>query len=272
MTPTAPADISPALQSPLLPDNDPNLDPRILWEHVHRCLCGGRLRQGPIWGWGVCESCGTWANTHRPTEGSLKYVYGQTYWTTTQQMAGVPLLPQRFEDDFHDRVGPYLEALVPHVPARGRIAEVGCGNARLLHELKGRGFDVVGTEFSAEVIGQIAKLTDVPVIEGAAELLPPDTYDAVISIDVMEHVHNPRSFLREHLRVLKPGGVMMIHTPVHESQAQVYGYSVGMMWKLYHLWLFSRVLFDQLVTEAGLTIIDRSTVVFGWPVVIARKP
>lgn len=260
-----------AAPPPLLPDDDPNLDPRIQWEHVHRCLCGTRLRQCAIWGWGVCESCGTWGNTHRPTEGSLRYVYGQTYWTTTQKMAGVPLLPQRFENDFQDRVGQYLNALLPHVPTGARVAEVGCGNARLLHELKGRGFDVVGTEFSAEVIAQVAHLTDVPIVQGTVDALPAETYDAVISIDVMEHAHDPRAFLREHLRVLKPGGVMMIHTPVHESQAQVYGYSVGMMWKLYHLWLFSRVLFERLIEEAGLTIVDRSTVVFGWPVVIARK-
>ncbi len=257
--------------SSLLPKNDPNIDPRIEWERIDQCLCGTSLRDCAIWGWGVCERCGTWANTHRPTESSLQFVYGEIYWTTTQQMAGVPLLPQRFENDFHDRVGTYLAALLPHLRDGMKITEVGCGNARLLHELKMRGFDVTGTEFSADVIAQVAKLTDVPIVQGTADDLPAAAFDAVISIDVMEHAHDPRVFLRSHLRLLKPGGIMMIHTPVHESQAQVYGYSVGMMWKLYHLWLFSGVLFDELLEEAGLTILDRSTSLFGWPVVIARK-
>jgi SAM-dependent methyltransferase len=251
--------------------DDPNLDPRIVWEQVDRCLCGGSLRPAAVWGWGVCETCGTWGNTHRPAAESLAVVYGHTYWTTTQQMAGVPQLEQRFESDLNDRIGAYLGALLPHVPAGGRVAEVGCGNARLLHELRGRGFDAVGTEFSADVIARVNRLTDAPVRRGGAETLERAAYDAVVSIDVMEHAHDPRAFLREHLRALAPGGVMMIHTPVHESQAQVYGYSVGMLWKLYHLWLFSRPLFDRLVAEAGLVVVDRSTVLFGWPVVVLKR-
>jgi SAM-dependent methyltransferase len=256
---------------PDLPEDDPNLDPRITWEYVRRCLCEGHVRQAAVWGWGVCESCGTWVNTHRPTEASLRYVYGPAYWTTTQAMAGCPPIEERFESDAHDRVGHYLNALLPHVAPGARIAETGCGNARMLHDLKARGFDAVGTEFSQDVIDRVHKLTDVPIVRGGAEQLPDASCQAVVSIDVMEHVHDVRAFLRGHVRVLKPGGVMMIHTPVHETQAQVYGYSVGMLWKLYHLWLFSRPLFEQLIEEAGLTVVDRSTVVFSWPVYVLRK-
>jgi len=254
----------------LFPD-DPNLDPRVRWEIVERCPCGGKARDAAVWGWGVCESCGTWVNTRRPDEASLKYIYGPAYWTTTQAMAGCPTIESRFESDMHDRIGPYLNALLPHLTPSAIIAETGCGNARFLHELKARGYDVVGTEYSRELIERVAKLTDVTIKQGGVDQLESGTYDAAISIDVMEHVHDPRVFLRDHARVLKPRGTMLIHTPIHDSQAQVYGYSVGMLWKLYHLWLFSRELFERLVSDAGFDIVDNGTVVFGWPVYVLRK-
>src|ERR1043165_8496132 len=107
---------------PLFTD-DPNTDPRVEWERVERCLCGGHIRETAVWGWGVCESCGTWVNTRRPAEQSLKYVYGPVYWSTTQAMAGCATVEARFESDLSDRIGHYLKALLPQLSpgARGEI-------------------------------------------------------------------------------------------------------------------------------------------------------
>lgn len=263
--------------APALPPraDDPNLDPRVAYEAVASCLCGGggtaSVRDGPVWGWGVCDACGTWVNTRRPTEASLAAVYGPGYWSVTQAMAGCPPLEARFEQDMADRVPQYLSAVLPHVPANGRVAETGCGNARLLHELRARGFDAVGTEFSPDVVARVRRLTDVPILAGGVVRLAPASCDAVVSVDVLEHVHDPLAFLRAHAGVLKPGGVMVVHTPVHDTPAQPYGYSVGMLWKLYHLWLFSRGLAEELFARAGLTVVNRDVWVFGWPVYVLRK-
>ena len=43
--------------------------------------------------------------------------------------------------------------------------------------------------------------------------LEPDTFDAVIMNDFMEHIHDPEGALREALRVLKPGGRVYINFP-----------------------------------------------------------
>jgi SAM-dependent methyltransferase len=42
-------------------------------------------------------------------------------------------------------------------------------------------------------------------------------FDAVISMDVVEHLRDPRPWLREALRVLKPGGVLFLTTPNYAS-------------------------------------------------------
>ena len=253
------------------PPDDPNADPRIVYETVEACLCGTRLHPGPVWGWGVCPSCYTWVNTRRPTEASLPVVYGPTYWGTTQRMVRCPPLEQRFESDALDRVPQYLGALAPHLKPGARVAEVGCGNGRLVHELRRAGFDAVGTEFSPEIIARVRKLTDAQVLRGGATDLERGAYDALVSIDVFEHAHDPRKFLREHAAPLKPRGLLMVHTPVHDSPYQPYTYTVGMLWKPYHLYLFGRRLAERLFREAGFEVVSNDTQVFGWPVYVLRK-
>jgi SAM-dependent methyltransferase len=245
----------PAAAPPLI---DPANDPRLRFERVERCLCGGGLLEGPIWEWMICGDCGTWVNTRRPTEDSLSLVYGETYWTTTQELVGAPPLERRFEQDMQDRIPAYLEQLRPHLPERARICELGCGNGRLLHELQHAGHDVVGTEYDAGLIERVARLNDAG-------------FDAMISVDVLEHLHDPAGFLREHQRLLRPGGVLLLHTPVHERPNEPYRYSVGMLWKLYHLYLFSRSLIERLLDEAGFDIAASDGRMFGWPIFILRR-
>lgn len=44
-----------------------------------------------------------------------------------------------------------------------------------------------------------------------------ESYDAVISCEVIEHLENPRSLAREWFRILKPGGHLVLSTPNNES-------------------------------------------------------
>jgi len=250
---------------------DPNNDPDVRYETVHQCLCGAETGPGPVWGWDVCPACGTWVNSNRPTADSLPAVYGENYWTTAQEMANCPPLETRFESDMLDRIPAYLSAIVPHLGPGARVAEVGCGNARLLHELAKQGFRVTGTEFSPQIIARVARLTSVPILQGGVERLEPGTFDAVLSIDVMEHAHEPAAFLSSHARVLRAGGLLVVHTPVHEKPNDPYAYSVGMIWKLYHLYLFSRSLIERLFENAGLEVINADVRVFGWPMFVLRK-
>lgn len=251
--------------------SDPNNDSGLQFETVEQCLCGTTLAEGPIWGWGVCPGCGTWVNTRRPTRGVQGVVYGEVYWTKTQEMVSCPPLEQRFKSDMNDRIPAYLRALESWLPAGSRVAEVGCGNARLLHELQGRGHHVTGTEYSQPVIDRVGRLTNVPIRRGGAEQLERGAYDGVVSIDVLEHVHDPAGHLRELAGLLKPSGVLLLHTPVISGPNEPYQYSVGMLWKLYHLYLFSRPLIERIFREAGLAIAAEGPLVFGWPVFVLRK-
>ena len=44
-------------------------------------------------------------------------------------------------------------------------------------------------------------------------------FDGVVSLDVLEHVPDYRAALAEFARVLKPGGVLVLTVPFHDTQA-----------------------------------------------------
>ena len=48
------------------------------------------------------------------------------------------------------------------------------------------------------------------------------TFDWVICFHVLEHIPDDRRAMREILRVLKPGGIAILQSPVHEEQESTY--------------------------------------------------
>ncbi|MFY8035859.1 MAG: class I SAM-dependent methyltransferase [Cyclobacteriaceae bacterium] len=100
---------------------------------------------------------------------------------------------------------------------KGDLLEVGCG--------EGRGIDWLlpkVTSFSA--IDKIAPVVDelkkkYPTATFASGNIPPlssfsdNSFDCVVSFQVIEHIQNDVAYLKEIHRVLKPGGFALITTP-----------------------------------------------------------
>lgn len=57
------------------------------------------------------------------------------------------------------------------------------------------------------------------VAAGAALPYPSGAFDLVVSMDVVEHVPHPLPWLRELLRVLRPGGSLFLTTPNYASRS-----------------------------------------------------
>ncbi len=116
----------------------------------------------------------------------------------------------------------FLAQIVPTLPAartgeRPRILDVGCGTGANLEMLArfgaAEGVDVAG---EALAFCRARGLKDVRA--GAAEALPypPDTFDLVTALDVVEHLDDDVAGLREMRRVLKPGGCALLFVPAFQ--------------------------------------------------------
>lgn len=92
-----------------------------------------------------------------------------------------------------------------------RLLDVGCGGGLLSEPLARMGFAVTGVDAGDKNIGVArahAEQTGVAVDYrlGGPEDVDPESYDVVISMEVVEHVPDPARFLALTAGALKPGG------------------------------------------------------------------
>ncbi len=95
-----------------------------------------------------------------------------------------------------------------------RILVDGCGIGMYVRALRRYTPHVVGLDIDAKVLRVAAE--DLPLLcQGAGEALPfpDDTFDTVLSHEVIEHVSDDRRTVAEMVRVLKPGGRAVIFCP-----------------------------------------------------------
>ncbi len=109
----------------------------------------------------------------------------------------------------------FLEASGLLLPGM-RILEIGSGRGSLLADLRRRGLAATGVETSpARVAEALARHPDLPiqVVEGTTLPFSNETFDLVLSFDVLEHIPDTDAHLAEVRRVLKAGGWYLLQTP-----------------------------------------------------------
>ena len=112
--------------------------------------------------------------------------------------------------------------ILREVPATARVVlDVGCGNAWLARHLLPEKEAVIS--FDIALRNTTEAITRYPAanhfaVTGDAFDLPfrDDAIDAIVSSEVMEHVHDVPAYLRSLVRVLRPGGTLVITTPYNE--------------------------------------------------------
>ena len=95
----------------------------------------------------------------------------------------------------------------------GRVLDLGCGTGEMLALLKRRSKFVVGVDLSEGMLKEARrKNPEVALIQADADRLPfaDQTFDAVVSITLLQNVPSPSKTLGEIARVLKLGGFAVV--------------------------------------------------------------
>ncbi len=97
---------------------------------------------------------------------------------------------------------------------RGRVLENGCGVGMYAERLAQVGGQVIGLEYDLERAAQAhQKVACIVNAAGEALPFPQDSFDLILSHEVIEHVQDDAQAVREMIRVLRPGGRLVLFCP-----------------------------------------------------------
>jgi len=122
-----------------------------------------------------------------------------------------------------------LEMIRKYIPLkRKKILDVGCGIGTYLRAFKRFTGELYGIEIDEKRVEEAKKITP-NIFVAPAESLPFEdaTLDVVFSHEVLEHVDNDQRVIKEAVRVLKPGGHLVIFVPNRLFPFETHGFYLG---------------------------------------------
>jgi len=152
-----------------------------------------------------------------------------------------------------------LEHLKTLVPRTSRLLEFGCAYGFFLSEASTVFDSVQGIELSADAVAFcVARGLD--VITGVVdESTLVGVYDAVVGLDVIEHVPEPHTLVRAVSDHLRPGGVLLLTTG---DWGSLVARCSGRKWRLMtppqHLSFFTVAAMSRMLEGAGLRVVECS--------------
>lgn len=242
---------------------------------MKQCYCGNQELTEYSPGYYRCGVCHTLVSRHgfSPDVSKVlseeKDLYGSHYWEKTMvQEAGVQSIDALIDLYLSERAAYWLKYCLRYLSLGGKAAEVGCGLGQLSYLLKAAGFRMDSFELSPQVCHLIGQRLGLHTICG--ELCSSQqTYQAILAMDVFEHLVDPEKFLHDCGERLEPGGILILQTPcynpayTYEEMLEKQPRFAHLLVEDQHVFLFSRESIAALLKRHGFTSILFEPAYFG---------
>lgn len=167
------------------------------------------------------------------------YRHEDTYWWFVgRRRLALSLLSQAIESTYPSPAA-----------GGGAILDLGCGTGAVLAEMSGER-PAIGIDVSTHALRFCRRRGLTGLLQATAEQVPLATgsVEAVIALDIFEHVRDDLAACREALRVLRPGGTLVLSVPAFRW---LWGpHDVALM----HHRRYSRREVERLLSQSGFQI------------------
>ncbi|OGW33763.1 MAG: hypothetical protein A2X58_05810 [Nitrospirae bacterium GWC2_56_14] len=216
--------------------------------------------------YGECSSCGSLSIERVPED--LAHFYPATYYSYAvrpySRIAGfLKAKRDRYYLGRPGMIGKFVARLRPappyiawlknlELPEGSRILEVGSGGGTLTVNLHGAGYPATGID--AFISAPVTYPNGARVLKQSLEETA-GSYDCVMLHHCLEHLASPREAFTQISRLLKPGGKVLIRTPVAGARAwRTYGKNWFQLDAPRHLVILSEEGMSRLAAENGFHI------------------
>jgi 2-polyprenyl-3-methyl-5-hydroxy-6-metoxy-1,4-benzoquinol methylase len=186
--------------------------------------------------------------------------------------------------DFVDQPDPshrpmYLRAALRSLqglPRGSAVLDAGCGGGDFSEGLAEAGYRMFGLDLSPSGISaattrNIGTFKLSSIYEPWAPPFGRDSFDAIICIEVLEHLYSPKTFAARAMEALKPGGIAIISTPYWGYLKNVVLAVTNRMdrvltplWEGGHIKHFSRATLTRLMSDVGFAVEGFQGCGHGW--------
>lgn len=173
------------------------------------------------------------------------------------------------DTDLHERA---IERLCSHVSPGTRVADVGCGQGAFALRMADAGYVVCGLDVvpASEQEGADAfAYHEVDLLDAAAREAFADehraSFDAVVLLEVIEHVRNPWETVAFAHELLVPGGTLLLSTPNVTSFFSRFRFLTGGHFHQFeptdlsygHINPMTPFMVETVLRESGFALIDK---------------
>ena len=178
---------------------------------------------------------------------------------------------QRYEMSFPQaNLAETARLLARNIPASATVLDIGCGDGGFLSELHALGFDnLIGFDQSPGIerakqrgFGKFFR-SSVGEFMGAAEAAGGTDADAIVMVNVLEHVAEPLELLRRIHRILPDGGYVCVtvpndFSPLQKAFLKAKGHRPWFVCLPDHLNYFTFSTLDRALQNAGFAVADQA--------------
>lgn len=210
----------------------------------------------------TCTECGLWYVDPRLNEEETRRLYSEGgrahfqfhhFYLPSAAYRQAKLYPRR------------LDAIEARLGAVGSLLDVGSGTGHFLQCAQRRGWRVYGVELAAYAARHAREQLGLETVRcldlaetGIGDFDGP--VDAVTLWDVIEHVSDPRSLVRKTRELLRPGGMVFVHTPQADCfERTVLGADMINFAGDFHPVCYTKNSLRRLIEDAGFVVEDLFT-------------
>lgn len=149
---------------------------------------------------------------------------------------------------------------------RGRVLDLGCGSGAFSKRLQTIGFTTTSVDLSLDTFSLRSESCEVDFNSEFSERFAQNNYDAIVALEVIEHLENPLHFLRQLKLIANSETIILVSFPNMYLYSSVFSFykngtfgnwTPTLYWETGHQTILTDWLFEEHLKKTGFVLEEK---------------